>query len=223
MISLNLESIISYGFKVMAIVQQPEFVNILEHCLLPEREAYREHLDEDTLRKTLNPSVWDSNRGNYIKQGIRLSYPNLFIDLLDQAYQSLGEPISAREFSEKIAVALQSFVNPFPKGEELVCPHFLLHGLTNKRSSDQVVKQIEKNSDIIHQTLSIREQVQQDLFPHDCRNGYKIFAANGQVEDLFGTASVLVQANSRFFEFVDSWFISKVASLSILSGRRCTS
>ena len=72
----------------------------------------------------------------------------LVMFLIESSYRSLREETDAGTFARAVAKALQTYAC-FPY------PYFLFHGL-DKLTTEEVVKKLEKNGRIMHETLACR-------------------------------------------------------------------
>jgi hypothetical protein len=151
---------------------------------------------EDSVERTLCAlSICKENPHRITQNGIRFGYnTRLVMRLLDRAYCYLHHQPDLMVFSEQVAKAMQDFAKPFPEGENLCYPHFLLHGLVQP-TLDAVVDKIHNNSRIIHETLCGREAIIAKNRTVPLGNSLELVMVQGLTDDLFGIAYLLTKAD----------------------------
>ncbi|KPJ99741.1 MAG: hypothetical protein AMJ60_03895 [Desulfobacterales bacterium SG8_35] len=137
----------------------------------------------------------------------------LVMILIDRAFRGLRDQTSIKAFSRAIAKALQTYAEPIVDGD-YACfpyPYFLLHGL-EKTTTDEVVRKLEANGRIIHETLATRAQFMKKYGgPVYLEENLKILMEEGAAEDTSGICCYLTKASEQQPHGTDCSYIAKVS------------
>ena len=163
--------------------------------------------NHDVVESTLN-KISPLSRHN---SGIRFGHnTELVMKLFARAYHCLNDSkISKEDFSEKMAVAIQDFAKPFPEGDNLCYPHFLLHGIAQP-TIDSIVEKIGNNSRIIHETLIVQRPIIIHYGVKDLR-GVLLRLCNGGTDDYFGICHFLFSSAQEPYASRTSGYIAKAS------------
>jgi len=133
--------------------------------------------------------------------------------LIERAYRGLVAQTGARTFSRAIAKALQTYADPIVDGD-YACfpyPYFLLHGL-DKATTGEVVRKLEENGRIIHETLAARPRFMEKYGgPLYLKKNTKMLMEEGATEDTSGICCYLTRAAEEHPHGTDSSYIAKVS------------
>jgi len=136
----------------------------------------------------------------------------LVMILIDRAYRGLKRQTGVKAFARAVAKALQTYAEPIIDGD-YACfpyPYFLLHGL-KKSTTAKVVRQLEANSRIIHETLAIRAQFMEKYGgPVYLEQDTKMLMEEGATEDTSGICCYLTMATEQQPHGTDASYIAKV-------------
>jgi len=137
----------------------------------------------------------------------------LVMMLIERAYRNLLEQTDARTFARAVVKALQTYAEPIADGD-YACfpyPYFLLHGL-EKPTTTEVVRQLEENGRIIHETLSGRAGFMEKYGgPIYLEQETKLLMEEGAAEDTSGICCYLTRASEEHPHGTDSSYIAKVS------------
>ena len=137
----------------------------------------------------------------------------LVMMLIGRAYRSLAEETDIKTFARAIARALQTYAEPLEDGD-YACfpyPYFLLHGL-DKPTTGEVVRQLEENGRIIHETLACRARFMQKYGgPIHLEQDTKMLMEEGAAEDTSGICCYLTRASEKHPHGTDCSYIAKVS------------
>ena len=138
---------------------------------------------------------------------------DLVMMLIERAYHGLNDLTDIKDFSRAIAKALQTYADPIADGN-YACfpyPYFLLHGL-EKPTTAEVVKKLEGNGRIIHETLASRDQFMEKYGgPTYLKQQTKMLMEEGAAEDTSGICCYLTKEDEQHPHGTDSSYISKVS------------
>jgi hypothetical protein len=133
--------------------------------------------------------------------------------LIDRAYRGLRDQTSIKTFARAIAKALQTYAEPITDGN-YACfpyPYFLLHGL-EKSTTEEVIKQLEENGRVIHETLAVRAKFMKKYGgPLYMEHDLKMLMEDGAAEDTSGICCYLARADEQQPHGTDYSYIAKVS------------
>jgi hypothetical protein len=152
--------------------------------------------------------------GDKVMRGLNFSdHIGLVMMLIARSYRSLREQTETRTFARAVARALQTYASPIIDGD-YACfpyPYFLLHGL-EKSTIDEVVRKLEENGRIMHETLACRAQfMAKHGGPLYLEQDTKMLMEEGAAEDTSGICSYLTKASEEHPHGTDSSYIAKVS------------
>jgi hypothetical protein len=137
----------------------------------------------------------------------------LVMILIDRAYRGLCDQTSVKTFAGAIVKALQTYAEPIADGN-YACfpyPYFLLHGL-EKPTTGEVVRQLEENGRVIHETLAVRAQFMKKYGgPVYMEQDLKMLMEEGAAEDTSGICCYLARAAEQQPHGTDYSYIAKVS------------
>jgi len=136
----------------------------------------------------------------------------LVMILVARAFRNLQERTEAGTFARAVAGALQTYADPIADGD-YACfpyPYFLLHGL-EKPTTSEVVRQLEENGRIIHETLACRAGFMKKYGgPIYLEENTKLLMEEGATEDTSGICCYLAKASEENPHGTDCSYIAKV-------------
>jgi hypothetical protein len=137
----------------------------------------------------------------------------LVMILIDRAYRGLRDQSGIKDYACAIAKALQTYADPIADGD-YACfpyPYFLLHGL-EKSTTEEVVRQLEENGRVIHETLTVRSQFMKKYGgPVYLASNTKMLMEEGATEDASGICCYLTYADEQHPHGTDCSYIAKVS------------
>jgi hypothetical protein len=163
--------------------------------------------DKTSLPGTLGDGV-------KVMQGLNFSdHIGLVMMLIERAYRSLREQTEAGTFARAVAEALQTYADPIIDGD-YACfpyPYFLLHGL-EKPTTKEIVRKLEENGRIIHETLACRARfMAKHGGPVYLEQDTKMLMEEGAAEDTSGICCYLTKASEEHPHGTDRSYIAKVS------------
>jgi hypothetical protein len=152
--------------------------------------------------------------GGKVMRGLNFSdHIGLVMMLIERAYRSLREQTETRMFARAVAKALQTYAYPIIDGD-YACfpyPYFLLHGL-EKPTTEEVVRKMEENGRIIHETLACRARfMAKHGGPVYLEQETKMLMEEGAAEDTSGICCYLTKASEVQPNGTDRSYIAKVS------------
>jgi hypothetical protein len=187
---------------------------------LQNAETFNEHRFDSSLYEVVSQNhdlltdATTSVRGGKVMRGLSFSeHIGLVMVLIARAYCSLTEQTGIEPFSRAMAKALQTYAEPLIEGD-YACfpyPHFLLHGL-RKMTTAEVVRKLEENGRIIHETLAARvEFMARHGGPVYLEQNVKMLMEEGATEDTSGICCYLARASEQQPHGTDCTYIAKVS------------
>ena len=203
----------------MTTIRQKAFSHRIEEYL-HNTESFDEQRFDTSLyqivkqNRNLKTSAGATEKTVKVIRGLSFSdHIGLVMILIDRAYRSLRDQTSIKTFAAAIAKALQTYAEPIADGD-YACfpyPYFLLHGL-EKPTTEGVVRQLEENSRVIHETLAVRPQfIKKYGGPVYLKQYTKMLMEEGAAEDTSGICCYLTRANEMQPHGTDSSYIAKVS------------
>jgi hypothetical protein len=172
--------------------------------------------------KNLITAAGTSSQAARVIQGLSFSnHIELVMILIDRAYRGLHDQSDIKSFARAIAKALQTYAEPLEDGDDgcFPYPYFLLHGL-RKMTTEKVVRKLEENSRIIHETLAIRAQFMKKFNgPVYLEQDLMMLMEEGATEDTSGICCYLANASEQHPHGTDCSYISKASFFLDTSNR----
>lgn len=203
----------------MTQIRQKAFSRRIEEYLHNSKSFNKQKFDSSLYRivkqnSNMTASLGLSSRAVKVIQGLSFNeHIELVMILIDDAYRGLGDHTGVKAFSLAIAKALQTYAEPLADGD-YACfpyPYFLLHGL-GKTTTEGVVRQLQENSRVIHETLAIRAQFMEKFNgPVYLEQEMKMLMEEGATEDTSGICCYLAKASEQHPHGTDCSFIAKAS------------
>ena len=203
----------------MTQIRQKAFSNRIEEYLYNSKSFDDKRFDSSlyqvvTQNKKLKTAACPSSQLLKVIRGLCFSdHIELVMILIDRAYRGLHDQSSVKTFALAISKALQTYAEPLADGD-YACfpyPYFLLHGL-EKTTIDKVVRKLEENSRIIHETLAIRAQFMKEFAgPVYLEQNLKMLMEEGSAEDTSGICCYLTNSSEQHPHGTDSSYIAKAS------------
>jgi len=203
----------------MTQIRQKAFSNRIEEYLYNSKSFDDKRFDSSlyqvvTQNKKLKTAACPSSQLLKVIRGLCFSdHIELVMILIDRAYRGLHDQSSVKTFALAISKALQTYAEPLADGD-YACfpyPYFLLHGL-EKTTIDKVVRKLEENSRIIHETLAIRAQFMKEFAgPVYLKQNLKMLMEEGSAEDTSGICCYLTNSSVQHPHGTDSSYIAKAS------------
>jgi len=203
----------------MTRIRQKAFSQCIEEYLLNSRSFDEQRFDSSLYRvvkqyRDLKTAAGTTAKAVNVIRGLSFSdHIGLVMILIDRAYRGVRGQTGTKAFACAIAKALQTYAAPIDDGD-YACfpyPYFLLHGL-EKSTTDAVVRQLEENGRVIHETLAIRAQFMKKYGgPLYLEQNTKMLMEEGAAEDTSGICCYLTRAAEQQPHGTDSSYIAKVS------------
>jgi hypothetical protein len=202
----------------MTRIRQKAFSNRIEEYLHDSRSFDGQRFDASlyqVVKQHRDPAAAaGTSQGLKVIRGLSFSeHIGLVMIMIERAYQCLRDQTGVKAFAWAIAKALQTYAEPLADGD-YACfpyPYFLLHGL-EKSTTGAVVRQLEENGRIIHETLAIRAQFMGKYGgPLYLEQNMKMLMEEGSAEDTSGICCYLVKAPELHPHGTDCSYIAKVS------------
>ncbi len=203
----------------MTRIRQKAFSHRIEEYLLNPWSFDEQRFDSSLYRvvkqyRDLKSAAGTTAKAVSVIRGLSFSdHIGLVMILIDRAYRGLREQTGIKAFARAIAKALQTYAEPIADGD-YACfpyPYFLLHGL-DKSTTGAVVRQLEKNGRVIHETLASRAQFMKKYGgPVYLEQKTKMLMEQGAAEDTSGICCYLTWAAEQQPHGTDSSYIAKVS------------
>jgi len=200
-------------------IRQTAFAHRIEEYL-HNPEVFDSQKFDSSLHKIITQKNYQKTTARIPKhtrkiiRGLSFSdHIGLVMMLIERAYRGLREETEISVFAGAIAGALQAYANPIADGD-YACfpyPYFLLHGL-KKATTAKVVRQLEENGRIIHETLTCRTRfIQKYGGPVYLEQETKMLMEEGATEDTSGICCYLTKASEEHPHGTDRSYIAKVS------------
>jgi len=203
----------------MTKIRQKAFSHRIEEYLHNSESFDEQRFDSSlyqVVKQNSSPltSVGSSAQVVRVIRGLCFSdHIGLVMILLDRVYRGLHDQTSIKTFARAIAKALQTYAEPIADGD-YACfpyPYFLLHGL-GKSAIGEVVKQLEENGRVIHETLAIRAQFMREYGGAVyMEQDMKMLMEEGAAEDTSGICCYLAKSTEQQPHGTDLSYIAKVS------------
>jgi hypothetical protein len=203
----------------MTTIRQKAFSHRIEEYL-HNPESFDEQRFDSSLYKvvTQNRNVITAagtfSQVDKVIRGLSFSHHiDLVMMLIDRAYRGLRDQTGIKAFACAIAKALQAYAEPFGDGDHACFPYpyFLLHGL-QKPTVASVVRKLEENGRVIHETLADRAQfMDKHGGPVYLKQNTKMLMEEGATEDTSGICCYLTKATEQQPHGTDCSYIAKVS------------
>ncbi|MBW2485042.1 MAG: hypothetical protein JRF05_06760 [Deltaproteobacteria bacterium] len=167
-----------------------------------------------TQQKDKTSPAGTPEEGGKVMRGLNFSdHIGLVMLLIERAYRSLREETNTGTFARAVAKALQTYADPIIDGD-YACfpyPYFLFHGL-DKPTTEEVVRKLEENGRIMHETLACRARfMAKHGGPVYLEQETKMLMEEGAVEDTSGICCYLTKASEEYPHGTDRSYIAKVS------------
>lgn len=203
----------------MTTIRQKAFSHRIEEYL-HNTKSFDEHRFDSSLYQVVKQNSNQKTSANESAQAVKvirgLSFSDhigLVMILIDRAYRSLRDQTGVKAFAKAIAKALQTYAEPITDGGYACFPYpcFLLHGL-EKSTTAEVVRQLEENGRVIHETLAIRNQfIRKYGGPVYLKQHTKMLMEEGAAEDTSGICCYLAKETEKQPHGTDGSYIAKVS------------
>ena len=203
----------------MTRIRQRAFSHRIEEYLLNSSSFDEQRFDSSLyqiVRQNKDRKIAPGTSPKPVKviRGLSFSdHISLVMLLIDRAYRSLRDQTPIKAYACAIAKALQTYAEPLADGD-YACfpyPYFLLHGL-EKTTTDAVVRQLEENGRVIHETLAIRSQFMKTYGgPVNLKLNTKMLMEEGAAEDTSGICCYLTKAAEQQPHGTDCSYIAKAS------------
>lgn len=202
----------------MTQIRQNAFSHRIEEYLHNSASFDEQKFDSSLYRVVKQNSGMISDAGSpapvvKVIRGLSFSeHIGVVMFLIDHAYRGLRDHTEAKAFAWAIAKALQTYAEPLVDGD-YACfpyPYFLLHNL-DKATTAAVVRQLEENGRVIHETLAVRAQFMEKYSgPVYLEQDMKMLMEEGSTEDTSGICCYLARAPEQDPHGTDCSYIAKV-------------
>ena len=204
----------------MTKIRQTAFAHRIEEYLLNAGDFDQQRFDSSLYRVVTQDRYKTTTTTNSTVETIKVirglsfsDHISLVMMLIERAYRGLDEEADVKDFSQAIAKALQTYAAPIADGD-YACfpyPYFLLHGLEKPTTSD-VVRQLEENGRVIHETLAARDRFMEKYGNATyLKQETKMLMEEGAAEDTSGICCYLTRADEQQPHGTDNSYISKVS------------
>ena len=203
----------------MTTIRQKAFSHRIEEYLLNSSSFDEQRFDSSLYQivkqnRDLKSATGTSPKLVKVIRGLSFSdHIGLVMLLIDRAYRGLRDQTPIKTYACAIAKALQSYADPIADGDHACFPYpyFLLHGL-EKTTTEAVVRQLEENGRVIHETLAMRSQFMAKYGgPLYMQHNTKMLMEEGAAEDTSGICCYLTKAAAQHPHGTDSSYIAKVS------------
>jgi hypothetical protein len=200
-------------------IRKTAFANRIEEYLHNSRLFDSQKFDSSlytviTQENNLTTTTRKQGQTTQVIRGLCFSdHIDLVMILIERAYRNLREPTEIKTFARAVTKALQTYADPIVDGD-YACfpyPYFLLHGLA-KPTTGAVVRKLEDNGRIIHETLACRARFLAKYGgPIYLEQNTKMLMEEGAAEDTSGICCYLTKASEEHPHGTDRSYIAKVS------------